>query len=507
MKDLFEYVLVKDEFGDDEAVAVVELKDIIAGAKVYTFREFWPENFYSVNCVAEEIVEFLALTETNDNFDDAYSLARALYLFPVDEQRLVLDIYRYHKDQWRILDLYADMNRGSSLKAIHPIKSVFDLLPIMDLCDNITLTKLEEYISLYEHYPEYAGYMTLEIFDKCIHHIPKEALPFFLTRELYKQSIYSWEKVLQRKIYDFDCYRLHNKNYIMCEIAMDGGFWQQLDIDYIEESSHVITRDLSDLADMEVGPHNPSLQDFIRAGLKLHTVLPLTKKECARFYEEHKDEPMASLIDQPKTALFKAILFRYPEMPLAWIQYIDTMLQADWAWAKRKQLDKTRTIQGPGGETVTMHYHRLLANVTDDLLVQGAKTAWRRVSSAIEDIEVEKLRAELGECRPLPLLDHPKFDGITPITNSVELMDEGETMHHCVASYLNSCLMGKSYIYHVGPAAPDGTTIEIIFDDKDKPRIAQIYGYDNKRPSKELRNMADEFLTMLIDLKVSPNTN
>ncbi|MBF0471131.1 MAG: PcfJ domain-containing protein [Gammaproteobacteria bacterium] len=65
---------------------------------------------------------------------------------------------------------------------------------------------------------------------------------------------------------------------------------------------------------------------------------------------------------------------------------------------------------------------------------------------------------------------------IEPITTGYELLREGETMNHCVASYESKVMEGTSYIYRINE--PERATLELGLD-RSHPYISQIRGKFN----------------------------
>jgi len=139
----------------------------------------------------------------------------------------------------------------------------------------------------------------------------------------------------------------------------------------------------------------------------------------------------------------------------------------------------------------------LLREITDDMLDQGEKTAFRKVIARLEEVARNKLEAQLGNNVSLPTLPKPAgFDDVVPLDTSHKLRDEGNVMNHCVGGYINACLSKVSYIYHIGEPAPKGATFEVCLDN-DKYTVMQIYGYDDSPVDADLVNRANEFVAAL----------
>jgi len=238
-----------------------------------------------------------------------------------------------------------------------------------------------------------------------------------------------------------------------------------------------------------------TLDELVKGGLKLRELLPeLTKKEASQYFELYKHEAFVPRLSD-------IIKIKYPNIPEHWLQYIKSLEVAAWANRKIDQLSKTRTIYGPGGQQATLHYHMLLREVTDDMLDQGEKTAFRKVIACLEEAARNKIEAQLGKNVKLPTLPKPAgFDDIIPIDTSHKLRDEGNIMNHCVGGYIIACLNKVSYIYHIGESAPKGATFEVCLKNN-KYIIAQIYGYGNSTVEVRLIQQAEAFVNELNKMK------
>lgn len=203
--------------------------------------------------------------------------------------------------------------------------------------------------------------------------------------------------------------------------------------------------------------------DLRRAGVKLtdhRRLSSLTNREKVRLLDSMSTKKVEELERIPIRTI---IGVRYPDAPI-WVgQYSCSMLVADWAMRHLAQLSKEREIFIPGGERVTFHYHTLLTNITNDMLVNGPKTAWRRVEALLKEEQMRKLAADYKVDKALPVVDFPSemFPKVRQLTRSFELREEGERMEHCVASYVEHCLAGRSYIFHVDTGSEKGATVEL----------------------------------------------
>ena len=68
---------------------------------------------------------------------------------------------------------------------------------------------------------------------------------------------------------------------------------------------------------------------------------------------------------------------------------------------------------------------------------------------------------------------------IVPITNSVDLLREGQAMHHCVASYSRCVIAGQQYIYSIRKSDQRIATLALTRDELGKATLGQIRGACN----------------------------
>lgn len=92
--------------------------------------------------------------------------------------------------------------------------------------------------------------------------------------------------------------------------------------------------------------------------------------------------------------------------------------------------------------------------------------------------------------------DKRKVWDIKEITNAAELFDEGKSMHHCVYSYLHSCIKGSCSIFSLRLFGVSVVTIEVR-----EYKAVQIRGYRNQRPTdKEIQVINDWAKKELIEI-------
>lgn len=185
-------------------------------------------------------------------------------------------------------------------------------------------------------------------------------------------------------------------------------------------------------------------------------------------------------------------------IPDHWFHYIREPEVLIWAAEKKAQLSKTRTVHGPGGETVVMYYHQLLGDVTPEMLHRGPKTSWKVVKERLEQAAIQRLLDSMGKEVKFKI---PESVGraamglpITILESNWALQNEGDTMGHCVAGYVHSCISGKSYIAHVDGPLP--STVE--FGKREGSwEVFQHYGVRNAPPPVKNEKAVKEFVERL----------
>lgn len=250
--------------------------------------------------------------------------------------------------------------------------------------------------------------------------------------------------------------------------------------------------------DFARGPRH-SLQWFVTGGIKPAEVLgwcglKLSSKEAHEF--------MCAIL-KTKATYRHSILplyaeWKFKEVPTAWLNHISSQLKLEWAARNIRHLSKVRTVHGPAGETATIHYHQLLEHVTDEMLPSGAKTSWKKVEEALDDIAQAKILEQLGEYRLLPEFPTVPPNGIKQLKSSWDLRDEGHRMDHCVGGYINACLQGRCYIFHVdGVEDLLGATVEVVPSWDGSYYVEQSMLPHNK-PSHVARAKVKEWLDHII---------
>jgi hypothetical protein len=135
----------------------------------------------------------------------------------------------------------------------------------------------------------------------------------------------------------------------------------------------------------------------------------------------------------------------------------------------------------------------LLDEVEPADLVAGSKTNPERVMQAVGLRQIVKQSDLQGENVSYPLSPFGDAECVVQIKCRRELQLEGGYMHHCVASYDQSCLAGQRFIYHLGPPAPSGSTLEMF----PSGVVGQHRAEHNYRPSTDDRDLLTRWLDAL----------
>lgn len=156
----------------------------------------------------------------------------------------------------------------------------------------------------------------------------------------------------------------------------------------------------------------------------------------------------------------------------------------DWIYRnkEKRSMLKERPFYGPRGEHRTYRWLDRVDEVREDDLVNGPKTAPERVMTLVEERRQKELQAQYEnvefEIRKPPYKSDEKLE---LITCSDRLREEGHMMGNCVFGYVRNCIREECYIYHYGPKAPDGLTVEVNTDTFGKPYVQQALGYGNSQ--------------------------
>ena len=243
--------------------------------------------------------------------------------------------------------------------------------------------------------------------------------------------------------------------------------------------------------------------DLSTLGISPKVLLPqFTKNEAKKLVKKLWDKYYNKYIDN------RYYLEEFcPNIPAGW--YRDFSLTTSktvmlWVNSHVNQLSKTRLIYGPAGSVATFHYHLLIKELTDDILEKGVSTGWKAVLKRLEDLQIQKMKTNLGEDVQFPKLKHPRLQECKRVESSWALVEEGNSMHHCVGgpAYTQACIAKKSFIFHVGNAAPEGATLE-IGKNNGTWKIHQIFAYGNSMANEKEENIAKNLIATLNKNKIS----
>lgn len=221
-------------------------------------------------------------------------------------------------------------------------------------------------------------------------------------------------------------------------------------------------------------------------GAKARTVqaIALTERECARVCAALAETTWEAITTE---AVFGALY--EGEIWQDWLGRCASRAVLDWALLRRGDLNKYQANVPYYGRVMPA---AIVDEVRDEDLVAGAKTNVRRVIEALGRrrlLAESDLQGENVSYPRSPFGDDPARH-IAQVTSRQDLQLEGAAMHHCVASYDPVCLQGTTFIYHVGPPAPAGSTLELFPDG----RVGQHRAVSNRRPAPEEAQAVAEWL-------------
>ncbi len=210
--------------------------------------------------------------------------------------------------------------------------------------------------------------------------------------------------------------------------------------------------------------------------------LRLSAKECTQVCHALQESCWEQFADE---AVFTAL---YPTEPWDdWMVRCRNRLILTWALEHRAFLNRTASNIPFYGRVLPS---TLMDEVEETDLVAGVKTSPERVFHALGLRQIVKQSDLQGSNVGYPLSPLGDAGGVVQLKNREALQLEGGLMHHCVASYDQACLSGQCFIYHIGPAAPDGSTLELFPNGS----IGQHRAVRNRAPSIEDRNRLSEWL-------------
>lgn len=188
---------------------------------------------------------------------------------------------------------------------------------------------------------------------------------------------------------------------------------------------------------------------------------------------------------------------------------------AEWALNKIQWLLKEQTIHGPRGQTYKFQPISRVDEIQPEDLGGSLDTAPEKVFERMGERIKKQIEAENLKGFAFPAWKHPLHPDVTYLSNSVALQTEGKLMHHCCGSYAKKCEQGETFIFHIGPPAPFGSTVEAVFFDPKRPfagqtkaksglHIYQHYGPHNSTPDPEDKKIVLEWVKMCKPKKTNP---
>jgi len=145
-----------------------------------------------------------------------------------------------------------------------------------------------------------------------------------------------------------------------------------------------------------------------------------------------------------------------------WVTRCKSRAILDWVARHRAALGKAAAQPLPHFGTSILG--DLIDEVTDARLTGGLATNPERL---FIDLGMEHVLAGLSYYGPDTAFPEAPFEAhpdIQQLRSAHQLQRESALMNHCVRVYDAQCARGESYIYHTGPPAPGGSTVEIFPD-------------------------------------------
>lgn len=162
-----------------------------------------------------------------------------------------------------------------------------------------------------------------------------------------------------------------------------------------------------------------------------------------------------------------------------WYNFVDCSLKS------RQSL--TDVLNMTNNEHLAQYRQILLRASSEIRLMEIHDEVTKEYNIIQELIEAEKLQKPFPE----PLVKIAPIPGkITRLSNGHELLQEGRKMHHCVASYVDTCLRGESDIYHVVDDFGKEATLEL----GRQGSIKQFKSFHNETPSPGCQALVSQWL-------------
>jgi hypothetical protein len=181
-------------------------------------------------------------------------------------------------------------------------------------------------------------------------------------------------------------------------------------------------------------------------------------------------------------------------------------LVREWALNKMDWLLKKHEVHGPAGRVYEFMPISRIDEVRPEDLAGSADAKPERVFERMGERIKKEIEAENAKGFGFPEWKHPLHPEMIYLGNSVALQQEGKIMHHCCASYSKSCEKGETFIFHTGPPAPLGSTVEAKMLDS-KLKIFQHFGPHNSTPDEQDKQIVLEWVKMCRPKRVKKQTN
>jgi hypothetical protein len=198
------------------------------------------------------------------------------------------------------------------------------------------------------------------------------------------------------------------------------------------------------------------------------------RKDCNLFFENVVfGQDMTEWIGLPKTVEWDSNEYKI------WFNFVAHA-------AKHNQIIRD-LINMTNNEHLTRYREMLLRSSGEKRLLEIHEEVTPEYNKIVELINKEKLlkpfKAFAAKGIPAPP------EGIRQLINGTELLNEGQAMHHCVASYVDRCLSGDCYIFHVS-SGKQHATLEV----SPSGSILQFKSYHNAAPAAELHALVNSWL-------------
>ena len=132
--------------------------------------------------------------------------------------------------------------------------------------------------------------------------------------------------------------------------------------------------------------------------------------------------------------------------------------------------------------------------MTDSMLVRGLKTSPTYIEEMLEERAKALIEEQAKNSKDLPKLEVNLPAGVVQLTNSLDLLEEGKKMNHCVGGYIEACLQEESYIFHINDGSDEGATAEIS---PNPWRVVQVRGRNNKKPLSYAYEAMEDIISSL----------